>query len=142
MDFVHLESVAQELIDTFNITAPPIPIESMLQHPQADMWEDLDISRLSSSFLNIRQSYSPRMSLSRLLARHVANCSWGASRGLSALDRDEAKLYSFARMLVMPASMVMELSATARTPHLLSVHFEVPEDDARKRLEELSAGAG
>jgi hypothetical protein len=140
VDTQGLEAFAQELLDAFRIVAPPIPIESMLQHPLEDMWEDLDISRLSSSFLNVTESYSPRMSLARLLARHVVNCSWGITRGLSELDREEAKLHSFARMLIMPASMVMQLNPNARTPHLVSAHFEVPEDDARLRLEELSAG--
>lgn len=140
VDSEHLETVAQELIDAFKITAPPIPIESMLQHPGENMWEELDISQLSSSFLNVSQNYSPRMSLARLLARHVANCPWGEARHMKGIDKDEAKLYSFARMLVMPASMIMQLNPTARTPHLVSVHFEVPEADAQLRLQEVSTG--
>ena len=141
VDFAQLETVTQELMDAFNITAPPVPIEKMLQHPQADMWKEVDISHLSSSFLNVNEPYSPRMPLVRLLARHVVNCKWGVTRGLSELENDESKLYRFARMLVMPASMIMQLAPTARTAHLVSAHFEVPEDDARIRLEELSAGA-
>lgn len=139
VDYARLEVVTQELIDAFNITAPPIPIESMLQHPCPDMWEDLDISQLSSSFLNVNESYSPRMSLARLLARHVVNCPWGDARQLKGIEREEGKLYRFARMLVMPENMVLQLTPTARTPQLLSVHFEVPEEDARLRLQEVSA---
>lgn len=142
VDFGRLETIAQALIDAFSISAPPIPIERMLQQPHEGMWEDVDLSRLSGSFLKLKESYSPRMSLARMLARHVANCPWGTERGLSALDQDERKLYSFARMIVMPASMVMELNPNARTPHLVSAHFEVPEDDARLRLQELSADIG
>ena len=142
VDLVHLETVAEELIDTFNITAPPIPIERILQNPQNDMWDDVDLSRLSGSFLKLTESYSPRMSLARMLARHVASCTWGAARGLSDLDRDDAKLYSFARMLIMPANMIMQLNQSARTPHLLGTYFEVPEEDARLRLKELAAGKG
>ena len=138
VEFARLESVAQELMDEFRIVAPPIPVESMLQRPGSQMWEEVDISQLSSSFLNISQSYSPRMSLARLLARHVINCPWGQERGLNGIDRDESLLYSFARMLVMPANMVMQLTQTARTPHLVSIHFEVPEPDAQMRLQELA----
>src|SRR5690606_14241469 len=127
-------------MDAFSITAPPIPIERILQNPQSDMWDDVDLSRLSGSFLKLKESFSPRMSLARMLARHVASCDWGAARGLSGLDRDESKLYSFARMLVMPANMIMQLNETARTPHLLGTYFEVPEEDARVRLKELEAG--
>jgi len=75
-----------------------------------------------------------------MLARHVATCSWGTSRGLSELERDDVKLYSFARMLIMPANMIMQVNQNARTPHLLGTYFEVPEEDARLRLEELGAG--
>ena len=139
VDYARLESVTQELMDAFNIAAPPIPIESMLQHPRPDMWDDVDITQLSGSFLNISESYSPRMSLARLLARHVINCPWGSERNLTGVDREEGKLYRFARMLVMPESMILELTPTARTPQLVSAHFEVPEDDARLRLQELSA---
>lgn len=138
VDFAHLEAVVEELMSAFKIAAPPIPIESMLQHPLEDMWEEVDITQLSSSFLNVTQSYSPRMSLARLLARHVVNCPWGEQRHLKGVDRDETTLYRFARMLVMPSNMVHQLTPTARTPHLVSVHFEVPEADAQLRLQELS----
>lgn len=132
-----LERIANELVETFNITIPPIPIESMLQHPKPDMWEDLDISQLSGSFLRVTEHYSPRMSLARLLARQLASSPWGQTRGLLTKIRDELTLHRFARMIVMPAPMVLELNAAARTPSLLSAHFEVPEEDARLRLEEL-----
>jgi hypothetical protein len=139
VEYARLESVTQELMDAFNITTPPIPIESMLQRPCSDMWEEVDISQLSGSFLKVTESYSPRMSLARLLARHVINCPWGEARQLSGLEREEGKLYRFARMLVMPEKRILELTPTARTPQLVSVHFEVPADDARLRLQELSA---
>lgn len=134
-----LEQIANELVETFGITMPPIPIESMLQHPKPDMWEDLDISQLSGSFLRVTEHYSPRMSLARLLARQLVASRWGQERNLSANLQDEETLHRFARMIVMPAPMVLELSTAARTPPLLSAHFEVPEEDARLRLTELEA---
>jgi hypothetical protein len=134
-----LEHIANELVETFNITIPPIPIESMLQHPKPDMWEDLDISQLSGSFLRVTEHYSPRMSLARLLVRQLMMSKWGQARNLAANLTDEISLHRFARMIVMPAPMVLELNAAARTPSLLSAHFEVPEEDARLRLEELEA---
>jgi hypothetical protein len=41
-------------------------------------------------------------------------------------------------MLVMPSTMVKALSSGARTPTAMSMHFEVPEEDARLRLDELA----
>lgn len=139
-DSNQLEAVASELIHTFEITSPPIPIEIMLQRPKPDMWHEVDITELSVGFLRAGGHFSPRMSLARLLARHVIQSEWGEQRSLRDLfkdDKDESLLRSFARMLIMPADMVTTLSPAARTPITMSMHFEVPEDDARQRLKEL-----
>lgn len=132
-----LEATASELIAAFGIKSPPIPIESMLQHPQAGMWEEVDLRNLSMSFLNVRETYSPRMSLCRLLARHVISSAWGQARGTAELSTEE-EIHCFARMLIMPLEMVQALSSGARTPTTMSLHFEVPEEDARLRLNEIA----
>ncbi len=136
-----LEDIAAELIHTFEINSPPVPIEIMLQRPKPDMWSEVDITELSVGFLRTGGHFSPRMSLARLLARHIIQSEWGESRGLRDLlkqDKNEEMLKAFARMLIMPTSMVKALSLNARTAPTLSVHFEVPEEDARLRLQELA----
>lgn len=137
VDQSQLEKIANHLIEVYDIQGPPVPIESMLQRPLDEMWEELDIGKLSSSFINISDFYAPRMSLARLLARHIASSNWGKERGLDAASRDEEQMRAFARMLMMPSSLVTPLSASARTPEWLSIHFEVPADDALLRLQEL-----
>ena len=135
-----LEAIATDLVQTFGIETPPVPIEIMLQRPKTDMWEEVDITELSVGFLKSGGHFSPRMSLARLLARHIVHSAWGESHGLREIlkeDKNEDLLKAFARMLVMPAPMVKALSAGARTPVTMSIHFEVPEDDARARLDEL-----
>lgn len=135
-----LESIATELIRTFEIEHPPVPIEIMLQRPHPDMWSEVDITELSVGFLKSGGHFSPRMSLSRLLARHIIQSEWGSKHGLEAIfrqDRDDQMLRAFARMLIMPLEMIRALSPGARTPVAMSVHFEVPEDDARQRLSEV-----
>lgn len=136
-----LEQIAIELIDLFEITTPPIPIENMLQRPKENMWNEVDITQLSSSFLKVDDVYSPRMSLARMLARHVASSGWGKQRNLTDMLNDPDQLYTFARMLIMPRNMVMDLTTGARTPTAMSVHFEVPESDARTRLIDLTGQA-
>ena len=133
-----LEAIAAEILQLFNIISPPVPIETMLQHPKENMWEELDVNQLSGSFLNIREYYSPRMSLARLLARHIASSPWGRERGMMSLMTDEDTVRAFARMLIMPQEMVRNLSTAARNPTAMSMHFEVPEEDARMRLQEIS----
>ena len=137
MDAQELEKITDDLVAAYEIQAPPVPIESMLQRPLDHMWEELDITKLSSSFINVNDYYSPRMSLARLLARHIVSSEWGKERGLSQIGKDDNKLRAFARMLIMPAGLVRVLSQNARTPEWISVHFEVPYDDAELRLQEL-----
>jgi hypothetical protein len=137
IDTQQLEIITNDLINVYGIQDPPVPIESMLQRPLDDMWEELDISKLSSSFINVNDYYSPRMSLARLLARHVVESSWGQERGLEEIAENEEKMRAFARMLMMPSVLVKALSASARNPEWISVHFEVPVDDAEMRLHEL-----
>lgn len=137
-DLPPLEIVASEVIETFDIKAPPVPIESMLQHPKPGMWEEVDITRLSGGFLSIKDPYSPRMSLTRLLARHIIQSQWGQTRKMQDIVTSDTDVHTFARMLIMPLAMVRALSNSARNPTTMSLHFEVPEDDARQRLIELS----
>lgn len=140
-DLDQLEKIASELIKTFVINNPPVPIEIMLQRPKPDMWDEVDITELSVGFLKTGGHFSPRMSLARLLARHIAQSEWGNQRGMRELlknDKNEEILKAFARMLIMPAAMVKALSASGRAPVTMSMHFEVPEEDARLRLTELS----
>jgi hypothetical protein len=140
-DVSQLETIATELIEIFDIGSPPVPIEIMLQRPKPDMWIEVDITELSVGFLKGGSPYAPRMSLARLLARHVIHSEWGAKRGLADIlkqSNSEQIVYKFARMLVMPMEMVKSLSASARVPITMSMHFEVPEEDAKLRLEELN----
>ncbi len=139
-NYNQLEDIANELINTFDIINPPVPIEIMLQRPKPDMWEEVDITELSVGFLKTGGHFSPRMSLARLLARHIVQSAWGQQRGLGNLlkdDKHQEQLRAFARMLIMPAPMVKALSVGARTPVTMSMHFEVPEEDAKMRLNEL-----
>jgi hypothetical protein len=104
------------------------------------MWEEVNIADISVGFLKTGGHYSPRMSLARLLARHTIQCEWGEKRGLSAIvkqGKNEEVVKIFARMLVMPIEMIRTLSEGARTPITMSMHFEVPEDDAQIRLSEV-----
>jgi hypothetical protein len=133
-----LETIASELMTAFDIVTTPVPIETMLQQPKEGMWQEVDINQLSGSFLSIREHYSPRMSLARLLARHVASSPWGRTHGLMNIIKDEELLRAFARMLIMPKELVLALSSGARNPTAMSIHFEAPEEDARLRLQDLA----
>ena len=132
-----LDAVASELVKAFDVKIPPVPVESMLQRPPDGMWKELDVRKLSGTFLNIRDIYSPRMSLCRLLVRHIINSEWGKERQLHELIKAEDHVHRFARMILMPQEMINALSPGARNPIAVSMQFEVPEDEARLRLQEI-----
>jgi hypothetical protein len=132
-----LERAVADLMAAFDVSEPLVPVEIMLQRPKAGMWKELNLSELSTAFINIKQRYSPRMSVSRLLARLICRCDWGIQRGLGDLITNDDALRAFARVIMMPRPMIEALPAANRTPISVSMRFEVPEDDARLRLEEL-----
>lgn len=134
----HLEPIAEDLIRMFDITELPIPVEMMLRNPKDGMWESVNISKLTGSYINLKSEFSPRMSIARLLAKHVVASAWGADRNLPALVRSEEELAAFARMIIIPRNMVLALHASARTPVAMEMQFEVPAEDAELRLRDLS----
>jgi hypothetical protein len=136
-DLNTLETIASELITEFDINYAPVPIETILQNPKEGMWEKVDIAQLSGSFLSLKEPYSPRISIARLLARHLATCPWGRERGLFEILRQDGNINRFARMLIMPKPLVEQVTTAARNPRTMSLQFEVPEDDVRLRLDEV-----
>lgn len=137
MDKERLEEITREIFEIFEIYAPPIPIETMLGQPPAGLWEEVDIAQLSGSFLSVKERYSPRMSLARLLARHIAQSEWGAQRNLHTMINSEDAVHTFARMLLIPADMIDGLTSNTRNPRVISQQFEAPEEEVRQRLLEL-----
>lgn len=134
-----LEQVATALASAFNIHAPPVPVETMLQKPLAGMWQELNVSQLSGSFLSFKEPFSPRMSMARLLVRHLIASPWGSNYNLaSVIGRDEDKLRLLARMIIMPRDMIEAIPVMQRSASYISTYFEVPESDAQARLLDLS----
>lgn len=138
MNNEQLEALAQELCDTFEIYAPPVPVELMLRQPKENMWDEVDPSQLSGTFMNLSERFSPRMSLARLLVRHITMSEWGKQHNLPAVIVDKESINNFARKILMPREMVEGLTASMRNPTTMSTHFEVPESDAEERLLEMS----
>jgi hypothetical protein len=138
-DSERLEGIVADLMAVYDVKLPPVPIEVMLARPREAMWEEMDLNQLTGGFLRLTDQYSPRMSMARMLARHLIFSPWGIERGLPDLvGRDEAKTRQLARMLIMPRSMMNAISPARRVAAQISTDFEVPPDDALQRLEELA----
>nr|PZN52373.1 MAG: hypothetical protein DIU68_14700 [Chloroflexota bacterium] len=134
VDQQRLEQITEDLVQLYEVHGPPVPIESMLQRPPHEMWEELDINNLSGSFISIGDRYAPRMSLARLFARQIASSEWGSKQALSSLVHDEEAIHAFARMLVMPASLIRSLSEGARRRDTNKRLFNVPGAERCQRL--------
>ncbi len=131
-----IEAAVNDLLSAFDVTTPPIPIEIMLQRPKAGMWKEVNLSELSAAFINVRQRFSPRMSIARLLVRHILRSEWAAKRNLSHLLNDDEAIRAFARAILVPRVMLSTKTAT-RDPAVLSNRFEIPEEDMKLRLNDL-----
>src|SRR5690606_28288684 len=91
-----LEMIAAEVMRLFHVKVPPVPLESMLQQPPGDLWERVDLSQLTGNFWSIKDPYAPRMSLARLLARHLVSSPWGEEQKLNELIKNEQDIRAFA----------------------------------------------
>lgn len=132
-----IEVAVRELMATFDVERPPVPVELMLQRPRPGMWREVNLSELSLSFINFQQRHSPRMSVARLLARQICRCEWGTNRNLAQFANSDESIRMFARVIMMPRDMIAALSLDSRAAMAISNRFEVPEDDAWQRLKEL-----
>jgi hypothetical protein len=130
-----IEHTVDELLNIYDIDRPPVPVELMLQRPREGMWKEIDLSEMSASFLNLFDRYAPRMSAVRFLARTVARSEWGKDRGLDGLLTNPDALRRLARAIIMPKAFLEDDQVADKTA--ISLRFEVPEEDAEERLNDL-----
>lgn len=140
-DWNRLEAVVSNLLELYEITSAPIPLEKILQTSRVGLWESVDLSDLSIGFfapMSLSSLYAPRMSLARMIGRMIVQSDWGRERGVPELLSDDGEMHAFARILVMPASMVDALPPANKTLEVLSEYFEVPQSDVELRLADLA----
>lgn len=134
---LELDEAAIEFLKLHAVTQPPVPVEDILLHPAGDMWEP-DLSDLSLQSFDVRERYSARPTIARLVARYVGQSDWARQRGLAGKDGftpDEARYFGAA--LLMPGRWLNELHAAERDPASVRIRFQVPLRDATQRLAEL-----
>ncbi len=132
--------VIDEILAAFDIDRPPVPVELMLQRPRNGMWPEIDLSEMSATFLSLYDRYAPRMSAVRLLARNIARSEWGKARELNKILDETNRVNIFARALIVPESLLAQFEIHTLDKAELSAQFEVPEEDAQARLEDLGYG--
>ena len=132
-----IEHLADALLERYQVTQPPVPIERMLTEPNLNLWH-IDPTELSSTIGHGLYRYAPRMAQARLLYRAISDSDEAREHGMSVpwpASRHEIKY--FARCLLTPERWIRALPDTKHDPGLISETFQVPSFDAITRLAEL-----
>ena len=124
-----IENAVHAMLEAFDVDAPPVPVDTMLQDPHEGLWEEVNVAEMSATFLSLHDRYSPRMSVVRLLARHVIRSAWGVEHGLEVVRTDVEYLHRFARAIVIPRQLFEEAGIDPSDIGEISDCFEVPESD-------------
>ena len=132
-----INRLAATLLERYQITAPPVPIERMLRQPLGDLWE-AHPSQISFILGHGIYRYAPRLAEARLLYRMLSDSAEAREAGLDApwpVPRRAIKY--FARCLLMPEGWIRALPQPDRTPDVASEIFQVTSYDVIIRLAEL-----
>ncbi len=132
-----IHQLVRRLLDEYDVTAPPVPIDAMLRRPVSDLWEN-NREKVSSIVGHGLYRYAPRLAEARLLYRNISDSTAARAAGFDApwpASRREVK--HFARCLLMPEDWIRALPEIDRTPDAISEKFQVTPFDALIRLAEL-----
>jgi hypothetical protein len=129
-----METTVNDLLNAFDVTTPPVPVELMLQRPKAGMWKEVNLTEMTGQFIDLRR-HKPRTSVARLLARYILRSEWGNVRGIGGWQGQEEITKAFARAILMPRDLL--LAQSVREVASLSVKFEMHEEDVQLRLADL-----
>jgi hypothetical protein len=132
-----INRLVNALLERYQITEPPVPIERMLKQPIDGLWE-AHPSQISFILGHGIYRYAPRLAEARLLYRMLTESVPARQAGLDIpwpVSRRAIKY--FARCLLMPEVWVRALPPSDRTPDALGETFQVTSYDAIIRLAEL-----
>ncbi len=130
-----LEVLARQILNTYKLNEPPVPIETILQHPPRELLPAIDITDLSLVFGMGEHRYEYRVAIARLLYREL--CRQKNEDGGTLPYTNEAAQY-FAAVLLTPTEWVLKYT---RRPLVnlqqISEAFQVPEYLMASRLAQL-----
>jgi hypothetical protein len=132
-----INRLVNALLERYQVSAPPVPIEDMLNHPLDGLWE-AQSDQISFILGHGLYRYAPRLAEARLLYRVMSESPTAHEGGLDTpwpVSRRVIKY--FARCLLMPEDWIRALPQPDRTPDAVSEIFQVTSYDAIIRLAEL-----
>ena len=132
-----INRLVDALLERYQITEPPVPIERMLKQPIGDLWEPHP-SQISFILGHGMYRHAPRLAEARLLYRMLSDSVSARQSGLDTpWPASRRAIKYFARCLLMPEDWVRALPEPDRTPDVVGEIFQVTSYDAIIRLAEL-----
>ena len=132
-----INRLVNALLERYQVTEPPVPIERMLQHPLNGLWE-AHPSQISFILGHGIYRYAPRLAEARLLYRMLSDSVAAREAGFDTpWPASRRAIKYFARCLLMPEEWMRALPQLERTPDAISETFQVTSYDAIIRMTEL-----
>lgn len=131
-----LDALASEILDIYSLSEPPVPIETIMQHPPRKLLPAaVDITDLSLVFGISEHRYEYRVAVARLLYREL--CRYKDEHNESLPYNNDAARY-FAAVLLIPAEWALRY---IRRPLInlqqISEAFQVPDYMMASRLAQM-----
>jgi len=134
---VRINRLVTTLLERYQVSAPPVPIERMLKQPLDGLWE-AHPSQISFIMGHGIYRYAPRLAEARLLYRMLVDSVSVRQAGLDApWPASRRAIKYFARCLLMPEEWIRALPPPDRIPDTIGEIFQVTSYDAIIRLAEL-----
>jgi hypothetical protein len=132
-----INRLVNALLERYQVIAPPVPVDHMLNQPLDDLWE-AQPDQISFILGHGIYRYAPRLAEARLLYRVLSDSPIAREAGLDApWPTTRRAIKYFARCLLMPEEWIRALPQPDRTPDAVSEIFQVTSYDAIIRLAEL-----
>jgi hypothetical protein len=133
----NLVYLANALLQYYNVTRPPTPVERMVEEPPVGL-SKLDLDKISDVMEHGLYNYAPRLAMAHFLCREIAHSQITKKRfdvDVSAATHSDIKF--FARCLMMPSRWVYRLARQGLSVEQISTQLQTPSYAVVTRLVEL-----
>jgi hypothetical protein len=133
----NLVYLANALLQYYNVTEPPTPIERMVEEPPVGL-SKLDLDKISDVMEHGLYNYAPRLAMAHFLCREIAHSQTTKKRfGVDASAATHSDVKFFARCLMMPSRWVYRLDRQGLSVEQISTELQTPPYAVVTRLVEL-----
>lgn len=132
-----IEHLSMELLRLAEALRLPIPVDAIWYTPPAGLWPAPSHSQQTLAE-DADNPYMPRFRTARDIAALVNESNWAIKNrllGSTLMTADERTIFAIA--LLMPTALLATLSRQQLQPHLVAHIFQVPEEMAIDRLDDL-----